>query len=251
MWVDRRKNALMQNWVTVVLSNILLLVHPGYMLAADYEPLFEHNGVRFSYIVKDWSTTPQKDEVLIRLENQNNFKVEVSFRVCCVSTTGSESSDAGSRFTLKANEVQSGSLSGLFFLPLPDGEQIETLQLVDVVVNRIDRPWGEWKAHPDYPFLLYHVRCGEYLGGKNGYQWYAEIKNTGAEPVYLSYGMQRVSDKGATTGRIHIQPGETSKGGISRLLRVRPGQDDKLELTLDRIRAASNDEGAFLKPGTK
>lgn len=212
---------------------------------AQYEEIFTHQGVRFSYTIRPFTPKSPREELLLKLENLNEYKVEGSFHVFCVSATGTESLDGGQGLTMRPHQVQSGELSGLFFLPLPDGEQIETLQLVDVVVNRVDRPWSEWRPIPDFPLLQYHLRCGEFLDGKNGYNWHVQLRNTGSETVHLDYGLCRTRDKEKGTFRIHVPPGETSRGDLSRFLRVRPQNEDQISIRIRNIRVGATDSGSY------
>jgi hypothetical protein len=214
---------------------------------AQYEEIFTHQGVRFSYVIRPFTPKSPKEELLLKLENLNDYKIEGSFRVFCVSGTGTESLDGGQGLTMRPRQVQSGELSGLFFLPLPDGEQIETVQLVDVVINRVDRPWGEWRPLPDFPFLQYHLRCGEFLDGKNGYNWHLQLKNTGSETVHLDYGLCRTRDKERGTFRIHLPPGESSRDDLSRFLRVRPKNEDQVSIRIRNLRVGAADSGSYVE----
>lgn len=215
------------------------------------ESLFTHNGISFAYAIKDVGIKPPQDEVLIKLENISNFKQESRFRVFVRTSAGAEYLSEETYLTLQPGQVKAGESSGLFYAPAPPGERIETIQLVDVLVNRLDRPWGAWQIHPDYPFISYRLRCGEYVDGKYGYKWYAEIKNAGTDTVYLNYGLGKMRDKPSAAGRIKIKAGEVSKGPLYRGLRLRPDHEDEIAVTVDSLRVGPDDQGAYYQPTSK
>ena len=91
-----------------------------------WKPLFEHDGVVFTYIFYG-DAEARHDGVVIRLENTNRHPVRDRFKVVFRSDTLEREEEA--RGHLQAGEIRTGGLDSLYWVPFAPGTPITEVGL--------------------------------------------------------------------------------------------------------------------------
>lgn len=102
---------------------------------AVWKPLLIYRGVEITYLFyaeKDGSY----NGVVLRLHNRNPFPVAYRFQVVFRAGDGSEEA-AWVVDTLRAGEMRTGGLSGLFWVPFRDGRSVVELGLRKVRIEAL------------------------------------------------------------------------------------------------------------------
>lgn len=103
----------------------------GYKRA--WQPLYTRHGLEATYLFYSKANN-QSNGVVLKLRNTNPYEITYSFRL--VFRADSLEKEELVSGKLKAGEAQTGSLSGLFWLPFEEGIWISQLGLRDIVVKR-------------------------------------------------------------------------------------------------------------------
>ncbi len=100
-----------------------------------WKPLLTYQGVEVTYLFyaeKDGTY----EGVVLRLHNRNNFPVACRFQVVFRADDGSEEV-AWVADTLRAGEMRTGGLSGLFWMPFRDGRSVAELGLRKIRIEAL------------------------------------------------------------------------------------------------------------------
>lgn len=115
----------------------------GFQVAAQEEPwwttvwrpLLTYRGVEITYLFYTEKDNPYEG-VVLRLHNRNDFPVACRFQVVFRAEDGSEEV-AWVADTLRAGEMRTGGLSGLFWMPFRDGRSVAELGLRKIRIEAL------------------------------------------------------------------------------------------------------------------
>jgi hypothetical protein len=213
------------------------------MVMEPYTQVLELSGVRFGYRVKRGGTASDPDEVLLRILNTSDHKVQVGYSLGATSVSGAEYVSTSQGGNMKPHSESSGELSGQYWIPFAKGERIRAVQLVNVTVNRIDRPWGPWRRHPNYSQLEYSTRCGELVDLR--FNWYARFRNVGSQAVHFSFALRPIWEGNGTSGRYSLEPGQ-ERETASSWLPILPEKGEQLKVVVADVRLGPKDLGRYI-----
>jgi len=102
---------------------------------AVWKPLLTYRGVEITYLFYA-ERDGTYEGVVLRLHNRNDFPVACRFQVVFRANDGSEEV-AWVADTLRAGEMRTGGLSGLFWMPFRDGRSVAELGLRKIRIEAL------------------------------------------------------------------------------------------------------------------
>ena len=101
-----------------------------------YQYLANHDGVNFYERCRIMPSSDGQEEVLIKVENSNSYRVTVDFNYVAVAATGEEKHNDVAETTLRPGQTQSGEAAGLWTIPFKPGMHIVKAGVENVRVTK-------------------------------------------------------------------------------------------------------------------